>query len=428
MTTSPGQASWFGQPPGLTILFLTEMWEKFSYYGMRAILIYYMVKHLHLPQNQASHVYGIYTAFVYFTPIIGGLISDRWLGRRSCVLIGGSIMAAGHFMMAFEPLFYFALATITIGNGLYLPSLPSQITLLYADDDPRKKSAYNFYYQGVNLGAFAAPFAVGTVGEVYGWHWGFSLAGVGMLTGLLTYILGGHHLPPEPARAPRPARTGPRPSLSPEARQRFALLGAIVLVVIIFRAGYEQIGNTLALWIDSTDRNAFGFNIPRTWFQSINPLGIILGTPVIVAAWLAAARRGKEPSTIRKMVLGASLNALGYLLLTAVSASAQAHGHAVGWGWIVAFFVVMTLGELYILPVGLGLFGRLAPPGFNATAIALWFLAAFFGNLAAGMLGGLYSTMAPTVFFLLIAGVFILSAILLHPFNKAVRAAEMSIA
>ncbi|HEY6925939.1 MAG TPA: oligopeptide:H+ symporter, partial [Steroidobacteraceae bacterium] len=185
------ESQWFGQPKGLTILFLTQMWEQFSYYGMRALLVYYMTRGLLLGQEKASLIYGAYTATAYLTPIFGGLVADRWLGRRRAVIIGATIMAAGHFMMSFDALLYVALATIALGNGLFLPSLPSQIATLYETDDPRRARAYNIYYVGVNLGGFLAPLICGTLGEVYGWHVGFAAAGVGMLIGLLVYVLGG---------------------------------------------------------------------------------------------------------------------------------------------------------------------------------------------------------------------------------------------
>lgn len=165
-----GDGNWLGQPRGLTILFLTQMWETFSYYGMRALLIYYMTKQLLFGQQQASLIYGLYTAMVYFTPIMGGVLSDHWLGRRRAVIIGGTIMALGHFLMASEGLFFFALAAIALGNGLFLPSLPSQIDGLYSKGDPRRGSAYNFYYVGINLGGLLAPLVCGTLGELYGWH------------------------------------------------------------------------------------------------------------------------------------------------------------------------------------------------------------------------------------------------------------------
>ena len=253
---SANQPTWFGQPRGLTILFLTEMWEIFSYYGMRALLVYYMTKQLLIGQEKASFIYGTYTAMAYFTPIFGGVIADRWLGKRRAVIIGGSIMAAGHFMMTFEPLFYLALATIALGNGLFLPSLPSQIDDLYRPDDPRRGWAYNVYYVGINIGGFLAPLVCGTLGEFYGWHWGFGAAGVGMLAGLVIYIFGGRYLPDQaPAwREDRAAGVHRRR----DHRSTFILLFAIGLAVTVFRGAYEQIGNTVALWARCRHRSHDG--------------------------------------------------------------------------------------------------------------------------------------------------------------------------
>jgi POT family proton-dependent oligopeptide transporter len=425
----PERKDWFGQPRGLTILFLTDTWEQFSYYGMRALLVYYMVKQLAITQQNASLIYGLYTAFVFFTPIVGGVVCDRWLGRRNSVLLGGSIMAIGHFMMAFEPLFFVALATIGIGNGLFLPSLPSQINGLYAHDDPRRNTAYNYYYLGVNVGGFFAPLGVGTVGEVFGWHWGFTIAGIGMVTGLLIYIFGSRYLPPEPPRD-APALTLARPA--GEGREgagtarRFALLAGICGVVVLFRSAYEQVGNTLPLWIEHVDRTIGAFTIPMTWFQSLNPLLVFLLTPWFVARWVRHAREGHELTSIRKMAVGAGGLALAYLLLAAVAAFSDGGVVAEGWIWLVIFFIVMTAGELYILPIGLGLFGRLAPAGFTATTIALWFLAAFFGNLLAGVFGTLWSSMTPPQFFAATAAVAALSGALLLTFNRPTQRAEVS--
>ncbi len=248
LTVSQARAeTWFGQPRGLTVLFLTNMWEQFSYFGMRALLVYYMTSTLLFGQEKASSIYGFYTAFAYFTPIIGGTIADRWLGKRRAVIIGATVMAAGHFMMAFEPAFYVALATIALGNGLFLPTLPSQINDLYAADDPRRPWAYNVYYVGVNVGAFLAPLVCGFLGETYGWHYGFGAAGVGMLAGLLIYLWGQRHLPREQAPAP-PAQIR-RPGHRIAGRDTFLLLLGIGLAVTVFRGAYEQIGNTFALWM-----------------------------------------------------------------------------------------------------------------------------------------------------------------------------------
>lgn len=404
MSTVPQHGQWFGQPRGLTILFLTEMWEIFSYYGMRALLVYYMTKQLLLGQQQASLIYGIYTATVYFTPIIGGAISDRWLGRRRAVIIGGSIMAIGQFLMASEALFYFALATIAIGNGLFLPSLPSQIDGLYTRDDPRLGSAYNVYYVGINLGGLLAPLVCGTLGEVYGWHWGFGAAGVGMALGLAIYIFGGRYLPPD-SKIPKRQETGPNtaPHAAADLRRTVLVLGAIGLTVMLFRGAYEQVGNTIALWADTTvDRVvAADLSIPMTWFQALNPLLVILLTPLFVAHWTRQAVKGREPAPARKMSFGALGVAAAYLLLVAVSAASGAG--QVSWLWLALFFLILTAGELFILPVGLGLFARLAPEGHGATTIAAWFFAAFGGNLLAGALGTLWSEIGHTSYFGLMA-------------------------
>ncbi|HKS56647.1 MAG TPA: peptide MFS transporter [Steroidobacteraceae bacterium] len=415
---------WFGQPRGLTILFLTEMWEIFSYIGMRVLLVYYMTKQLMIGQENASVIYGAYNAFLYFTPIVGGIVCDRWLGRRNSVVLGGSIMALGHFMMAFEPLFFGALATIAIGNGLFLPALPSQIPGLYSHDDPRRKTAYNYYYLGINVGGFLAPLACGTVGELYGWHWGFTLAGIGMVSGLVIYIIGGRYLPPEPPRiAPVPSIEQEHSHAGATAR-RFALLAGIVGMVVIFRIAYEQVGNTLPLWIEHADRSVGAFVIPMTWFQSLNPLLVLLLTPWFVARWVRHARKGHELSSIRKMSVGAGVVGLSYLLLAAVAATSDGAVVANGWIWLIIFFVVMTAGELYILPIGIGLFARLAPAGFAATAIALWFLANFFGNLLAGAFGRLWSSLSPPQFFAATAAIAALSGALLLAFNRPTQRAE----
>lgn len=415
--------SWFGQPRGLTILFLTEMWEQFSFYGMRTLLVYYMTKQLLLAPERASLVYGLYTAFVYFTPIIGGQISDRWLGRRRSVILGGSIMALGHFMMASEPLFYVALLTIVLGNGLFLPSLPSQINGLYAPSDPRRASAYNVYYVGINLGAFLAPLVCGTLGEVYGWHWGFTAAGVGMVSGLTIYVLGGRHLPPEPPRAAVAAVESPR---SADAKRSLMLLLAIGLVVVIFRGAYAQTGNTIALFIDQgVDRMVGGgLAIPMTWFQSLNPLLVFALTPFLVARWNRTAAKGRDVSSALRMGIGAFLVGASFLLLAAAAAAAQARGESVSWVWVVAFFVILTVGELYILPVGLGLFARLAPPRFGATTVAGWFFAAFGGYLLGGFLGALFGRLAPAPFFALMAALCAVAGGLLLVLARAARRVE----
>jgi POT family proton-dependent oligopeptide transporter len=417
------QQTWFGQPRGLTILFLTEMWEQFSYYGMRALLVYYMTKQLLLGQEKASFIYGIYTAVAYFTPIFGGMIADRWLGKRRAVIIGGSIMAAGHFMMTFQPLFYPALATIAIGNGLFLPSLPSQINDLYRPDDPRRGWAYNVYYVGINIGGFLAPLVCGTLGEFYGWHWGFGAAGVGMLTGLLVYVFGARYLPHQGRIARKAA---PLPASARSQRSTFVLLFAIGVAVTVFRGAYEQVGNTVALWADvGIERTTSFMTIPMTWFQALNPLLVIMMTPLLLARWRRQADARRQQSSMCKMATGALIVAAAYLLLAIVASVAEPS--RASWAWLVLFFGIFTLGELYILPTGLGLFARLAPVGFGATTMAAWFLAIFSGSLTAGAVGALWSGTTHARFFVLLAVIALFAAAILlalDPMTRRIEAAR----
>ena len=419
---SSNQQTWFGQPRGLTILFLTEMWEIFSYYGMRALLVYYMTKQLLIGQEKASLIYGTYVAMAYFTPIFGGIIADRWLGKRRAVIIGGSIMAAGHFMMAFEPLFYLALATIALGNGLFFPSLPSQIDGLYRPDDPRRGWAYNVYYVGINIGGFLAPLICGTLGELYGWHWGFAAAGVGMLAGLMIYVLGGKYLP-EQARVVKSAPATAAAMPVGNYRRTFLLLLAVIISVTVFRGAYEQVGNTVALWADvGIDRDIGAMTIPRTWFQSLNPLLVIVLTPLLLAHWRRRARAGSTGSSMRKMALGALIVAAAYLLLALVAFSAG-EGRA-SWVWLAVFFAVFTLGELYILPTGLGLFARLAPAGYGATTVAAWFCALATGSFSAGAVGTLWAGRSHTQFFAILTAVSAFAAAMLFALDPAIRRIE----
>jgi len=419
MTLDAPRKAWFGQPPGLTILFLTEMWEKFSYYGMRALLVYYMTKQLLFSQEQASMVYGLYTALAYLSPVFGGMLADRWLGKRRAVILGGAIMAFGHFLMAFDALLYPALLAIVLGNGLFLPTLPGQVGDLYQRDDPRRGSAFNVYYVGINLGAFLAPLICGTLGEVYGWHVGFSAAGIGMLLGLVIYITGRRHLPPDPPRSER--ATLPFSALwQPAYRPLLQVMAMIAGLIVVFRLAYEQIGNTIAIWLDTgVDRVLTAdFTLPMTWFFSLNPLLVFLITPMLVQHWTRQARNGREPAALTKMAIGAAVVGLSFALVAMLGGEPSAK---VGWLWAVLFFAIFTFGELFILPVGLGLFARLAPVGFGATIIAFWFLASFGGNLLAGAVGTLWSTLSSAVFFSLMAGTCMLVAVLMLRLERRAR-------
>ncbi len=394
---SASRQTWFGQPRGLTILFLTEMWEIFSYYGMRALLVYYMTKQLLIGQEKASLIYGAYTFMAYFTPIFGGI--------------------------TFEPLFYPALATIALGNGLFLPSLPSQIDGLYRPDDPRRGWAYNVYYVGINIGGFLAPLVCGALGEFYGWHWGFGAAGVGMLLGLIIYILGGKHLPEQVRAVKRNLASTAAPAPAGKYRSTFILLFAVGLAVTVFRGAYEQFGNTLALWADVGVDRAMGlWTIPMTWFPSLNPLLVIVMTPLLLAHWRRRAQAGFAGSAMRKMALGALIVAAAYLLLATVAFTAGT-GRA-SWLWLALFFAVFTFGELYILPTGLGLFARLAPIGYGATTVAAWFLVISSGSLSAGIVGTLWGRISHAGFFAILTVISAIAAAMLLALDPAVRRIE----
>ena len=409
----------FGHPLGLFVLFSTEMWEKFSYYGMRALLVYYMVGVLRYPIAQASIIYGGYTAMAYLTPIFGGYIADRWLGRHRAVMLGGSIMALGHFMLTQAVLFYPALVAIVLGNGLFLPSLPGQVRALYRKDDPRLTSAYSIYYVGINVGGFLAPLVCGALGELVGWDWGFGAAGVGMLLGLIVYTCGAKWLPAS-SRAPAPQQVSSRTQRGARTDQRplIMALGLVALVVVIYRAAYEQQGNSVALWIEGVDRHVGAWTIPMTWFQSLNSLIIFVAAPFLAARWTRSAAGGREVPPLRRMAFGAALGAGSYVWLALVQVLGWQNFAGVGSLTIAVHFLLLTISELYILPVGLALFGQIAPKGFESTLIALWFLSSFGGNLASGILGALWSSMSHQGFFLLTAAVCLVSSALLLYLNS----------
>jgi len=417
------------------------MWERFSYYGMRALLVLYMVKYLLDPTREkhvlglgglhhalealvgplpeqpfASQIYGLYTGLVYLTPVIGGLIADRVLGQRRTVLIGAAVMAAGHFMMAFEPLFLIALSALILGNGAFKPNISTQVGALYAPGDRRRDQAFSIFYVGINLGAFLAPLVCGTLGEDVGWHIGFAAAGVGMTIGLLIYVAATPVLPGD-VFAPRN-----KSPLSPAERKAMFALAALVLPASLFWATYEQQGNTIALWADArTNRTVdlfiTSFAIPVTWFQSFNPLMIFAFTPLVIAVW---RRQGpREPSTVAKMAIGALLNALAWLIMALaawIAGEAQA-----SWLWLLAFFIVITIGELYLSPTSLSLVTKVAPAGALSLMMGLWLASSFFGNLLAGYLGTFWSSMRPTSFFLLLAMVAAASALLIAVMGLPLR-------
>jgi POT family proton-dependent oligopeptide transporter len=428
----PARTDLFGHPKGLTFLFTTEMWERYSYYGMRALLVLYMTKYLLVPEHSgnvlglaglkrgleavfgpldvqpfSSQIYGLYTALVYLTPVFGGLLADRVLGQRRTVIIGAILMAIGHFLMAVEQLFLFALAALILGNGAFKPNISTQVGGLYPPGDRRRDRAYSIFYVGINVGAFLAPLVCGTLGEQAGWHYGFAAAGVGMLIGLAIYLYAMPLLPPDELQKARAAHVEKRPLDRGEWRAVAALL-VLFVPNTLFWATYEQAGNTVALWADAnTDRaiNLFFWagEIPTTWFQAFNPFMIFAFTPFVVALWTRQAARGTEPSTISKMALGCLGVAAANLIMAL--AAFQAGGGKASWLWLFWYFAVVTVGELYLSPVGLSLVTKVAPARILSMMMGVWLATSFVGNFLAGYIGSFWSRMDKPEFFLLVAAI-----------------------
>src|SRR5690242_3076617 len=396
------------------------MWAEFSFFGLQALLVYYMTKQLGFAQSESSLIYGAYGAAAFFSPFFGGLIADRWLGRTKAVIAGGTMMMLGHFAMAFPALLFPALALVALGNGLFIPPLAVQVGSLYRDDDPRKSYAYSAYYMGINLGGFLAPLVCGTLGELYGWHWGFTCAGVGMAIGLVIYCSCLRFLPPELKRA-EIAREE-RPEAEPTIRRHVAILVLMTAMVVLFRIGYEQSGNVIALWVrDFTDRSVGPFTIPATWFQSINPLLIILGTPVLIRIW--RRRKVKETTShlLRRMAIGCVIAAAAMLVMVLAALASGPGGARVSSLWVFLYFVLLTLGELFVIPVGLTLIESLAPVRFASMAMGAWYIAKFLGSLGAGIMGAYWLVIPASAFFSLGVGSTLIAAICLYAMSRVLR-------
>ncbi|MCG6534066.1 MAG: peptide MFS transporter [Syntrophales bacterium LBB04] len=392
-----------GHPKGLYFLFFTEMWERFSYYGMKALLVYYMMKHLLLGQEQASHIYGLYTGFVYFTPFFGGLLADRILGQRRTVIVGAVLMAIGHFLMALEPMFFVALLFLILGNGAFKPNISTQVGALYLPGDHRRDRAFSIFYMGINLGAFFSPLVCGTLGEVYGWHYGFSAAGVGMLAGLAIYLIGQKHLAPDYIGKRSPDCVPRHEALGRDDKSKILGLVALMVFAIIFWGVYEQQGNTLALWADmNTDRVICGWEMPASWFQAFNPAMIILLTPAITGFWSWQSRRGREPSSVAKMAIGCMLLG-GSFVVMICAAQVSTQQKSVSLWWLFSCMLILTVGELYLSPVGLSLVTKLAPARMVSMLMGMWFLSSFAGNYMAGYLGTFWEKMPKADFFLILS-------------------------
>jgi len=438
----------FGHPIGLTFLFTTEMWERFSYYGMRALLVLYLTKYILLsghveqvlfypqikaffealsghplsPQPLSSLIYGTYTGLIYATPWLGGWIADRFLGQRKAAIIGIVAMAFGHFMMASEALLFPALTLLIFGGGFFKTNTSAQVGMLYQPDDTRRDKAYSIYYVGTNIGAAIAPPIVGTLGEFVGWHYGFGAAGVGMLVALATYIWGWKTLPAEGLKQ----RT--KKSREPLNRTEWMSVAALIVLIVpltLWWACYEQQGNVIALFADAnTDRRLIpgliNWQIPVTWFQSFNPIMIFAFTPLLLMFWTRQAKDLKEPDTLYKIVIGCMLLAVSYVLL---AAAAWLGGlDKISWLWLLAYFGLVTAGEIYLSPISMSLYSKVAPARIVSLMFAANFAPNFLGGgLMQGWLGTFWEDMSHARFFLMIAAIGAVSGLMIWMMEKPLR-------
>ena len=463
----------FGHPVGLYVLFFTEMWERFSYYGMRGLLKLYMVNYLFVTARQAlqggpktatgdpssvfgwdtirhwigssgdspvgayaSVIYGWYTGLVYLTPLLGGYLADRYWGQRKTVFLGGVLMALGQFTLAFPNFFFVGLFLLVMGNGAFKPNISTQVGNLYKQGDPRRDGAFTIFYMGINIGAFLSNFVCGTLAAVLGWRWGFAAAGVGMILGLIIYTFGQRFLAMDNQMAVRAAAAkeaaanpgAPHRGLDAGEKKRVMALVGLCLLNVVFWAVYEQQGNTMQTWADTKTvwPVIFGFQIPSTWFQSCNPCFIFLLAPFLDIIWLKQAKAGREPSSVSKMAIGAIILGLSFVVM--VIGARIVGGDRGSWFWPVFATLLLTIGELYLSPVGLSLVTKVAPAKIVSMMMGIWFMSSFVGNLLAGYIGVLYEnkTMSADGFFWFLTALGVATGLSIWAFSKPLKKAMAS--
>jgi POT family proton-dependent oligopeptide transporter len=388
-------------PHGLYVLFFSEMWERFSFYGMRALLVLYLVDALDYPRGDALRVYATYTGLIYFTPLIGGYLADRWLGARRAVVAGGSLMAMGHFAMAFPSLLYPAMGLLIAGSGLFKPNISVLVGSLYGPGDTRRDSGFTLFYMGINLGAFLAPLVCGTLGQKIGWHYGFAAAGVGMVIGLTIFLMGWRGRRAQGARVletqgltnetTRFKYSDPlsASSMRREEWERIAAIFIMLVFVVFFWMGFEQAGGTMNLFADQrTERAIFGWEAPASYFQAINPLFILLLAPLFAALWARLDRSRWAISVVAKQALGMIILGLGFIVLAIADQRADVIGRVSVW-WLVITYLFHTAGELCLSPIGLSMVTKLSPGRFISLMMGVWFTAMALANYLAGTLEGL---------------------------------------
>ena len=425
-------------PKGLYYLAFTEAWERFSYYGMSALVVLYMVNQLLLPghveniagfaafrttvesvfgplstQALASQIFGLYSGFVYFTPLLGGQIADRWIGQRNAVVIGALFMTAGHIAMAFDRSFLLALLLLVAGSGFIKGNISAQVGALYPrDDEARRTRGFAIFSMGINFGAVFGPLVCGLLAQVFGWHFGFGIAAIFMLAGLATYLYGYRHLP---ARVER--RVGEKAYLTPADWRVIGALVAVMAITIFQSVGYYQLANVLPVWIqEHVALEVAGHTIPIPWYQSVDPLFSILAVPLLFWIWRMQAARKGEPGDLGKIGTGAWLCAVANLVL--VAAIAGARGAPVHPVWPLLSCAIQGVAFLYYWPTLLALVSRAAPAKVNATMMGVAFMSLFVSNILIGWVGGFYEKMRPIDFWVMHAAIAATGGVLVMLFGR----------
>jgi len=431
---NPEDRSFIGHPRGLGYIAFTEAWERFSYYGMQTLLVLYMVNHLlhsgnveriigfglfrrsleflyrgHLDiQPLSSAIFGLYTAFVYVTPILGGLIADRWLGRTRAVILGALLMAIGQFLVASEITFLFALMSLLAGVGLLKGNLASQVGGLYATGDNRRADAFQIYYIFINAGVIISPLIVGTLGEKVGWAWGFDAAGVGMLIAIAIYLSGRKYLPTDsPAIQEKEATAGSATKPKLTRHDWTAIVALLVLLPFLTIAiiPNNQIFNAYLVWAqDHANLVFFGKTLPTTWLITLDSIVSVSFLVIAVAFWRLWSRKFPEPTEINKIAIGSFIAVTGMLSLVIGATIAARTGAKVSIGWLIAFHVLNSAGFANVFPVSLALYARVAPPSLSGTIIGIYYVAFFAANFSVGWVGGFLEKMPAPHFWLLHAG------------------------
>ena len=424
-TARADDTAFMGHPRGLFFLAFTEAWERFSFYGMTALVVLYMVSQLLLPghveqiagfagfraaveslfgplstQALASQIFGFYSGFVYFTPILGGIIADRWIGQRNCVVIGALSMSAGHIAMTFDQSFLLALLLLVVGSGFLKGNISAQVGALYPrEDEARRSHGFVIFSTAINIGSVAGPLLCGLLAQVYGWHYGFGIAAIFMLLGLATYLYGYRYLP---ARVERRRFEGERLTAA-DRRVVYALI-AVMIIAVFQSTAYYQLYNVNAIWIEQHVALDIGaFRIPVPWYQAVCAIFSITGVPLLFWIWKRQAARGNEPGDLAKIGTGAWITAASNLLLVAaIMASGGSPVHPV---WPFLYSGLLGVAFLYYWPTLLALVSRTAPARVNATLMGLCFMTLFVSNNLVGWIGGFYEKMSPAAFWVLHAAI-----------------------